>query len=325
VPTDKRQEFARRAEWFRYLAERDKGSLAFGVSQDPSLDRSKARSRSLLTTLWLVGGALYLISTLLFTNAIGLFGDHDVSTSVGEVNLPISRPPLAVSVENSKKAQDLDHQVSPAAERPHAVSPDQPSYEAPGLMVPATGIPEEEIAGPASSEPIEQASISPANTSEPEIFKVTRVATIRSGPSATAKVIGTASLGAELQVKERANGWIRFVDPSSGNSGWIQSDVVAGISHQAKQVAPSDSEQAPGLNPQKPKLVQKAGKQKPKGPSKAARSHPSKQPSPDPRGAYADLPDDGDFIDAGPGWMGPFARRRMLREGLMSPDFIPPR
>jgi hypothetical protein len=186
-------------------------------------------------------------------------------------------------------------------------------------------IPEEEIAGPASSEPIEQASTSPANTSEPEIFKVTRVATIRSGPSATAKVIGTASLGAELQVKERANGWIRFVDPSSGNSGWIQSDVVAGISHQAKQVAPSDSEQAPGLNPQKPKLVQKAGKQKPKGPSKAARSHPSKQPSPDPRGAYADLPDDGDFIDAGPGWMGPFARRRMLREGLMSPDFIPPR
>jgi lipoprotein-anchoring transpeptidase ErfK/SrfK len=72
------------------------------------------------------------------------------------------------------------------------------------------------------------------------------------------------------------------------------------------------------------KPVKKRVTQKPSAPSKLGKQRPSRPSPPDDR-AYADLPEDEDFLgDPPPRRMGFFARRRMLREGLMSPDFIPP-
>jgi hypothetical protein len=129
-------------------------------------------------------------------------------------------------------------------------------------------------------------------------------------------VIGTATPGAELQVKKNENGWIQFVDPSSGNSGWVKSNVVADAkgSTDAASVA---SEEAQSANLKKDKPAKKAAKQKP--PS-ADTAHPRSKPD----GRYAELPNDDEFLaDRGSRRMG-FARRRMLREGLMSPGFLPP-
>jgi hypothetical protein len=77
---------------------------------------------------------------------------------------------------------------------------------------------------------------------------------------------------------------------------------------------------------QKVKLVKKRATQKPSAPSEVAKRDPSRPSPPKHNRAYADLPEDEDFLaDVSPRRMGFFARRRMLREGLISPDFIPPR
>ena len=59
---------------------------------------------------------------------------------------------------------------------------------------------------------------------------MTSAATIRNGPTSAAKKIGTASAGAELHVKTREKDWVQFVDPSSGNTGWIRSSLLAAAS-----------------------------------------------------------------------------------------------
>jgi hypothetical protein len=326
VPKDKRAEFAKKAEWFHYLSAREKETeaVAYGGSEEASSERPRRSVGALLTTLWLTGAALYLISTLLFTNAVGLFGDDDKPTPVGRGSQPVGRSLQTASVADKEKAGESAERNGPAAERPHAISPDQPAYEAPGLMVPSPVTEQEDTALPVSPQPTEQASAPPASTSESEILKVTKTATIRNGPSATSKIIGTAIPGAELQVKSRENGWIEFIDPSSGNSGWIQSDLVASTSPEDQTAAAvSKSEQAQSVTPQKPTPIKKGLRQKP--PSKVAQPRPSEPSSPRPAPGYAELPDDEDFLaDRATRRKGLFARRRMLREGLMSPGFLPP-
>jgi hypothetical protein len=301
VSEDKRQEFARRAEWFRYLAAREKDTPASGpTGEGPS--RSPRKSIApFLTTLWLAGAGLYLIGTLLFTNAIGLFGD-DGSQQVSEVSSPAKREPQTGGTADTTTPVKK-------VERPHAISPDQPSYEAPELTMPAT---ENTVVAPLES--AEVAAV-PAPSAAPEMFKVSKAATIRNGPSATAKVIGTATPGAELQVTKHEGDWIQFVDPSSGNSGWIESSLVADANG-STDAALAPSEEARGAISKKSKRV-KAVKQK--SPSRTA------EPRSKPWRGYAELPQDEEFLaDRGSRRMGLFARRRMLRDGLMSPEFLPP-
>jgi hypothetical protein len=131
---------------------------------------------------------------------------------------------------------------------------------------------------------------------------VTSAATIRNGPSSAAKKIGTASAGAELHVKAREKDWVQFIDPSSGNTGWIQSSLLAAAS-------------AKGVD----------GLAVPKAANKVAKKTPSPPPGiSQRRRSYADLPSDEEFFP--PRKRGPVLlnRRRMLREGLLSPDFLPP-
>jgi hypothetical protein len=75
----------------------------------------------------------------------------------------------------------------------------------------------------------------------------------------------------------------------------------------------------------KTKAVNKRVTQKPSSPSDVAKQRPSRPSPPKLDRAYADPPEDEDFLaDTPPRRMGFFARRRMLREGLISPNFIPP-
>jgi len=129
---------------------------------------------------------------------------------------------------------------------------------------------------------------------------VTSVATIRNGPSSAAKKIGTASAGAELQVKAREKDWVQCVDPSSGNAGWVQSSLLAAASAKGAEAMPKAAK----------KVVKKT-------------ASPPSRISQRPR-SYADLPADEEFFSTRKRGPGLLSRRRMLREGLLSPDFLPP-
>jgi hypothetical protein len=128
VPYDKRKDYARAAEWFHYLSTRGKGRAAGAAPDELSSDRLRRSYGALLTLLWLIGAAVCLVGTLLFTNAVGLFEDRDRPNQVAEITLPVKRPPQPTIIyEQAKAASDLQA-VTP--ERRHAISPDQPAYEA---------------------------------------------------------------------------------------------------------------------------------------------------------------------------------------------------
>jgi uncharacterized protein YgiM (DUF1202 family) len=134
-----------------------------------------------------------------------------------------------------------------------------------------------------------------------ELFTVTAAATIRNGPSESARRIGTATAGAKLQLKGREKDWVHFVDPASGNTGWIQSSLVSPATT-AEVNSPQVSDAA-AVKQTKTKLVKKTR---------------------DRAGKITQLPPDADFLPSRRRGSGLFGRRRMLREGLMSPDFRPP-
>jgi uncharacterized protein YgiM (DUF1202 family) len=62
---------------------------------------------------------------------------------------------------------------------------------------------------------------------EIELLKVNSAANIRSGPSASAEIIGIAHAGAEVQAASRESGWVQIIDPWSSRTGWIYSKLLA--------------------------------------------------------------------------------------------------
>jgi hypothetical protein len=143
----------------------------------------------------------------------------------------------------------------------------------------------------------------PATKRAPELFMVTSAATIRNGPSGSARKIGTATAGAKLEVQGRERDWVNFVDPASGNTGWIPSSLIAPASTDEASLAEPQPMKPASVKQTKTKLVKKNRN----GVAKVTQ-----------------LPPDADFLPSRRRGSGLFSRRRMLREGLMSPDFRPP-
>jgi uncharacterized protein YgiM (DUF1202 family) len=71
------------------------------------------------------------------------------------------------------------------------------------------------------------AQTSPDYRNEIELLKVNSVANIRSGPSASAEIIGIANAGAKVLVASRDSGWVQIIDPWSSRTGWIYSKLLA--------------------------------------------------------------------------------------------------
>lgn len=315
VASKNRADLAKKAEWFRFLAQREDAKHGLGRGEGhvfPTRFNTKPQSPTrsgramapFLTTLWITGAAVYLIGTVLLTNAVNLFGTQEPKKAVPEITRPVEPKPIpdVANMRGNRTAEEGSSQPVAASGRPHAISPDQPTYESPTLFAPST-----QTARPATSELIQDT----VQVQPTEMLIVISEATIRDGPSKKAKKIGSATAGAELQVTGRENEFVQFIDRSSGNTGWIQSSLLAspsgngaeGIAHQPAEASPA--------KPAKSKLAKK----KPSAPA---------QVSPRPR-AYADLPADKEFISPRRRLAGPLSKRRMLREGLMSPDFLPPR
>jgi uncharacterized protein YgiM (DUF1202 family) len=73
----------------------------------------------------------------------------------------------------------------------------------------------------------DQAAQTSPDLNEFEFLKVNSTANIRSGPSASAEIIGIAHAGAEVQVASRGSGWAQIIDPWSSRTGWIYSKYLA--------------------------------------------------------------------------------------------------
>ena len=303
----KRAEFAKKAEWFHFLARRGRppevqracgnltdeitGSKSRAIVAENPSEQPRGSMAPFLTTLWITGAGLYLIGTLLFTNAVNLFGNEERQHPVTEASPSVEPLPKVASIEGNKSPEQSGRQ-SMLANRRHAISPSQPSYESPALTAPSPPLAAEEPSSPPPSEPIQDAEVQST-----EMLTVTAAAIIRNAPSTAGKKIGAATVGAELQVKAREKDWVQFVDPSSGNIGWIQSSLVAPAGDLTAPQAVTTAE-AP-----------KPGRQLPSAPVQVTKS----------KKIYVEL-------SADEGFLPPRRRDRgFLREGLMSPGFLPPR
>jgi hypothetical protein len=308
VSAEKRAELAKKAEWFRFLSRREsetpRSKDRLGVSETVRFNHEPAgqlrRMAPVLATLWVTGAVIYFIGTVLFTNAVNLFGPEDRKTLVRETQQSVAPLPKATRAEGSSAAiPQANLQNATAAERRHAISPDQPSFEDPTLLsTPST-----------QEEPKTLPSQPNVDVVGNEVFRVTADATIRNGPFASAKKIGTAAAGAELKVRARENDWVQFVDPSSGNTGWIHASLVASASPSEEALTVPQLTEVPLVRGAK----QKMAKRKPSMPVKGTQGPTT----------YAVLPSDEEFVPPKRRG-GLLSRRRMLREGLMSPGFLPP-
>jgi SH3 domain-containing protein len=257
-----------------------------------------------------VGAAVYFVITLLFSHALNLSGNDDRKTSSA---LPvISANPTGTSVAPTsdielQKGANVQQRMATSDTRQHAISLDGPATEAPTISPSSSPSRSEEANSPG------EAAQETSTNQKPEILAVTAPTIVRNAPSETAQQIGTAQRGAQLQVIERDHEWLHFLDPSSGNKGWIQSSFVAAPrvdNHFAQTDVPVDTA-SPNTAKRKPKIFTQE------------QPHSKTLPKPQAK-AYAGLPPDEEFLPRrmrAPGFLN---RRRMFGEGLMSPGFLPP-
>ena len=143
LPAERRAEFARKADWFGHLAKLEaKRESAAGMPDalTPSADgtaeqerRNTFRMKDVLVSLWLTGAVLYLISTLLFSSTVNLFGESDRNNSSNEqvTALPVPSQPEARPPKPVIAPPETQAIPSSTVKRPHAISPNQPSSVAP--------------------------------------------------------------------------------------------------------------------------------------------------------------------------------------------------
>ena len=216
ISPDRREAFAKKAEWLEFVGRREGRAIrpdgnAYRVNSGLAVsllagelgdsEQPKRSMRPPVTTLWLTSAALSLIGALLFTNALNLFGDEDRQEVGSQLTLSLVPVPKVTSVA-AKAPEQGKRQFHPIADRAHQEALSSPSPP---------------------PEPIEDLAAGPP----PEVLKVTATARIRNGPSTNAQKIGTATLGTAIQVKAREGAWVEFVDASSGKMGWIHSSLVA--------------------------------------------------------------------------------------------------
>jgi hypothetical protein len=158
----------------------------------------------LLIVLCMFGWALYVVHT---------------NSSGGTVaqNAFAASSPAAQAAAPSIKLQPV---ASAAMQSPHAITPDETPRPAPASSsVPPPQIQTTENIKPPSE--AEQDLVPASGQDAGEQLSVTRETSIRSGPSASAQLIGRAHAGATLRVKSREAGWVQFVDPVANETGWI--------------------------------------------------------------------------------------------------------
>jgi hypothetical protein len=254
----------------------------------------------LVILLCMVGWALYIVHT----NSRG-----------GEIvaqNEPLAAPPLAAQAAATSIQSQLQPIASAAAQSPHAIEPD----ETPRQATASSPVPLPQTQTTENTKPLWETHQELGSTHEPEEqLRVTSETSIRSGPSASAQVIGKAHEGATLRVRSREADWVQFVDPVANETGWISmaylrpTDAVG----DTRSVVPTRSKQPPRAAKHKtarpiPKVAKlKIPKPMQSKPIPATRHLPP---------TYAEFPTDQEFVPSRR--FGLYLRRRW------ADDFMPP-
>ena len=162
VAAERRFDLAKEADWFRFLAQREgahrpnnehEHTAPSSLDFEPNSQGWSWRSTApFLTTLWITGAAVYLVSTVLFTNAVNLFGTDEPKTPAPEIRQSVESVLKVPSVTNT--AEQANEQPMATSERRHAITPDQPLYESAPLFEPSSPLLKAPLAAPVSSEPV---------------------------------------------------------------------------------------------------------------------------------------------------------------------------
>jgi len=243
-----------------------------------------------LTWLWLIGAVLYAVSTWLFADAVSNPDGQKISSSTAGATYAVS---------GSKKAEYIAATQSDLPPPKPSLTLEPPVADA-ALDEKSTAKPD-----PAT-----------ASVGQAERLLVRSAANIRSGPSSKSTLIGTANVGAELEVAERQARWVRFVDPATSNSGWIYEGLLTPVDAvSVLEITASSKESA------KPKAKRPTRNEPGQMASRRAPKQPSVRAS---RSEFTELTGNWDFR-AHKRRFGFFVRRQMLRDGSLTEEFTQPR
>jgi hypothetical protein len=212
----------------RFVAAREE-ALSEGVES-----ASQARQASPKKLLWSAGVALFAISTLILGNTISLRVEGESASSGGPNHSETAAQQQHMSLPAApSRAQSVHAIDSEASAARSSESQDQSQKSAPVSTV--TG--GQQATAAESSPPAQlkdQSSATAEVTEAPshpelgdQLFKITSAVSIRSGPAASADIIGMAYAGTVARVASRGSGWTQIVDPSSGRTGWIDSTALS--------------------------------------------------------------------------------------------------
>ena len=180
-------------------------------------------------SVWVTGAVLCAICILILTITLKLFGSDDYAKRITENVTSISRPNSKVvnvePIESSPVQYDKLEPINPAAAgSPHAIAPDEARSEP--------------LAEDDQTTEAKQVPSSPQR----ERVKVAASANIRSGPSASAAIIGIAHVGAEAEVAAYDSEWVQIIDATSSKTGWIHSSSLVSATAPTSATSPIANE-----------------------------------------------------------------------------------
>ena len=351
VRSEGREEFAKKAKWFHFLAQREREAHrsmesrhpADAISNAPSLDlnSSPQHKRSLapfLATLWISGAALYFVSTFMFANAINLTGT-DAHSPLKE---PIKKAPLVIPMESNNSEGQLISQPAPSSARGGSNNAVEQATQvgAPAHEVDGTNSAESNTSQPPASVSRHAIALNEPSYESPD-NAVPSSPSPASGPNRTSPndLIRRVEIGSAQSIeilRATTNAAIRSAPSmtaikigraSAGaelqvlarENDWVQLlDPSSGHTGwiESSLVAPASGGEAQNVAHTQaadisPLRKPILGKKKPAAPARVAQR----------QRLYAELPTDDAFL---PPRRRLLSRRRILGEGLMSPGLLPP-
>jgi uncharacterized protein YraI len=199
------------------------------------------RRRRVDRAFWLAGSVICAVSTLILAISLGPWGGRQPvspqlalhqGTPTALQPRPAERPPTDSSLAHSSQQPGPDvgsavqtahpqigKTLAPGASSAPLAKPD--SAAEPGGLVPPVVEPAQVDRAP------EATAETPSLGASQERVRVTTAASIRTGPSSSSDIIGTAHPGAEAAVVSRESDWVQIVDSVAGKTGWIHSASLA--------------------------------------------------------------------------------------------------
>jgi Bacterial SH3 domain len=249
----------------------------------------------LLILLCMFGWALYIVHTN--SGRSGNLGAQDAKAA----------PSLATQAAATTMQPKTQPFATAAAQSSHAIVPDETPAPAN-----STAAPPQTENTKSLSQADQESALKPGFSQEPEEqLRVMSETSIRSGPSASAQLIGKAHAGATLRVKSREAGWVQFVDPVANETGWISMAYLGPTDsvENTRSVVSNRAKQAPrAAKLKKAKPVPKIAKLKTPKPVLTMRRLPP---------PYAEFPPDHEFVRSRR--FGLYLSRRWADEFMPSP------